>query len=339
MSTGPGTTAPGTALVIGARGTLGSLVADAFEHAGWEVRRGSRGDDGGVLVDLDRPETVAAALDGADVAVNTVPHTGLSAERAVLERGGALIGVATLPFAVTQSLREEAGAGSAARGTVVLNAGIAPGVTNLVAADLLREHPSADEVEIALTFAAGGVNGRAGREFAHRGLAATRRHRTATIPLPEPFGERRCLEFAEGERGWLGAVAADRAVRTYACFSERPIHATLLALNRIGATGAFARVAAVAGPKGPPRRPSSEPIAQWVAVLRGGERLAARTVEAKGDYVSTAAVALALAERLREAGAPGCFDPEELFGLEELAPRLREAGVEVVPRLPSPTLG
>jgi hypothetical protein len=331
--------APGLALVIGARGALGSLVADAFEQSGWEVRRGSREGSGPGLVDLDRPDTIAAALEHDALGVESLVRDGVDRHLGPVERGGTLFNLTPLPHAVTQALRKSA---HGARGTVVLNAGLAPGVTNVVAADLLREHPDSDEVEIVLTLAAAGVNGRAGREFVHRCLSAARRHRTNPIPLPEPFGERRCLELAEGERGWLGEVAGKRTVRTYACFSERPIHGALLALNRAGMTGAFARLAAAAGPKGPPRRPSREPIAEWVAVLRAGERLAARTVEARGDYVSTAAVAVALAERLVEPArrpAPGCFYTDELFGLDELEPRLAEAGIAIVPRPVSPPGG
>jgi hypothetical protein len=322
-------------LVIGAQGVLGGLIARAFEAAGWDVLRGGRrpdGEPGLRLVDLDRPDTVTAALEGVDVAVNTVPDTSMTAERAVLERGGALVNVSALPVAAVGALRDS---GRDRRGTVVVNAGLAPGITNLVAAELLAAHPEADAVELALTFSAAGVNGRAGREFSHRNLTAVRRHRTAAIPLPEPFGERRCLEFAETERGWLGAVADGMTVRSYACFAERGLHRTLLALNRVGAIAPLTRVAVAAGRGGAPREPSREPVAEWIAVLRGGERVAARTVEAAGDYGSTAAVTAILAGSLLDRGhaAPsGCFHPEELFELGELEPRLRGVGIEIVPQ-------
>ena len=48
-------------LVIGGAGTLGSLVADAFEGAGWEVLRGARRSirsDGWRLIDLESPSTI-----------------------------------------------------------------------------------------------------------------------------------------------------------------------------------------------------------------------------------------------------------------------------------------
>ena len=76
-------------------------------------------------------------MDEHELVVNTVPHPDLLAERYVLEHGGALINVSDLPAAAARSLRA---VGGGARGTVVMNAGLAPGVTTIVAADLLRLH-------------------------------------------------------------------------------------------------------------------------------------------------------------------------------------------------------
>ena len=109
-----------------------------------------------------------------------------------------------LPAAAARSLR--AGAGGA-RGAVLMSAGLAP-VTNLVAADLLRAHPDADEVEIAFTLSTSSPRGEASAAFLHRGLTAAPRHRTAVIPLPAPFGARECLAFAEPEAAWI-AVEVD----------------------------------------------------------------------------------------------------------------------------------
>jgi|SRR5215211_9117351 len=149
-------------LVIGAQGVLGTALVRAFEEAGWRVAQGVRRGDGprgSIVVDLDRPETLAAAISGVDLVVDPVPHPELAAERVVLREGGALIDVSMRPAATGHRLREE---NRSARGTVVLNAGRTPGVSNLVAADLLAAHPDADAVEIAFSFPAGGVSGRAG---------------------------------------------------------------------------------------------------------------------------------------------------------------------------------
>lgn len=324
-------------LVIGAGGVLGSLTARAFEAEGWQVVRGGRrGREGFRVVDLDREDTITAALADVDVAVNTVPHPELPAERVALRKGGRVVNVSTHPPAAGRALRARA---RDARGTVVLNAGVAPGVTNLVAADLLARHPEADVVEIALTVSAGGASGRAGGEFAHRGLTSVRRHRTRRIPLPEPYGERTCLGFAEEERGWLGDVAGARAVESYICFAERAPATAILALNRLGVMSVLPRLAFVAGRGKPPEEASHERVAEWVGVRAGDRRLAARTVECRGDYASTAAVAVGFAaallgERGGELPSAGCLYPDELVTLTDFEPALRAAEIEVVDRTP-----
>lgn len=68
-------------LVIGAQGVLGGLLAQEFKTARWAVVRSGRRPDPGAgfrHVDLDEPETVAAAIGDADVVVNTVPDPGLT---------------------------------------------------------------------------------------------------------------------------------------------------------------------------------------------------------------------------------------------------------------------
>jgi len=99
-------------------------------------------------------------------------------------------------------VRREAGQ---AKDTVVMNAGIAPGVTNLLAAQLLEENPGADEAELVFTVTAKGTGGAASADFAHRGFTGQGHHRVKQVALPEPFGSRRVLGFAEPDGGWLGA--------------------------------------------------------------------------------------------------------------------------------------
>src|ERR687898_3663915 len=81
-------------LVIGAQGVLGGALVRAFEDARWRVVRGVRRRDGvagSAFVDLDRAETVAAAIAGVDLVVDPVPHPELTVERAVLRAGGGSI--------------------------------------------------------------------------------------------------------------------------------------------------------------------------------------------------------------------------------------------------------
>lgn len=322
-------------LVIGSQGVLGSLLARAFAGAGWEVRRGGRRPEATPdfrHVDLDEPETLATAARGADLVVNPVPDPRLVAERIVLDRGGLLVNVSALPAAEGRSLAQQA---TSPRGTVVMNAGIAPGITNLVAADLLAAYPQADEIEFAFTVSTRSTSGPAGADFAHRNLTTLPRHRTAMIPLPEPFGRRRCLGFAEPDAGWLGTVAAGRPVSPYVCLAERSAHRAMLALNAAGLMSRLPRAALGSAPS-LAGEASREPVAHWIAVFERGQRIAARTLECRGDYRGAAQSAVVLAQALLDEGAGafrGVFGPEDLLDLDRLTPSLREMGISVVDRL------
>lgn len=331
------------ALVIGARGALGSLLVASLADSGWSVVGTSREpcpDSGHRPLNLDEPEQLQAAIAGFDLVVNTVPDTALRAERAVLDHGGLLINVSAMPVEPARQLRREY---LYPRGTVVMGAGIAPGITNLIAADLIASHPDADQIELVFTVSTKGTGGSAGGEFAHRGVTGRRRHDTVTIPLPEPFGRRRCLGFAERDRGWLGDVAAGRTVSPYVCIAERGAHTAMLALNAAGLIARLPRDAFRPGASHGPKR-STEPVAHWVAVLDRGERIAARTLECRGDYASAAESTAALADALHadddgSAYRFGVFSPEDLVSLNRLAPALQAAGITVVDRSPDGAAG
>ncbi len=324
-------------LIIGSQGVLGALLSSAFAGAGWAVVRGGRrpGEQADFRhIDLDEPETVAAAVGNVDVVVNPVPDPDLRAERIVLDRGGLLINVSAMPAEAGRDLASQT---ATARGTVVMNAGIAPGLTNLIAADLLAAHPEADEIELAFTVSTKGTSGTAGGDFAHRNLTALGRHRTALIPLPEPFGRRRCLGFAEADAGWLGAAAGDRVVSPYVCLAESSVHRAMLALNTAGVLSRLPRAVFGSNPTANGHDASREPVAHWVAVLQQGRRIAARTLECRGDYRGASESAVVFAEALVDEGGDaqgrkGVFGPEDLVALDRLTAPLRAAGISVIDR-------
>lgn len=318
-------------LVIGAQGVLGAFTVRTLEAAGWVVRSGARRPrPGQIAIDVARPDSIAAALDEHELVINTVPHPDLLAERYVLEHGGALINLSDLPAAAARSLRAVAGG---ARGTVVMNAGLAPGVTTIVAAHLLGLHPAAEELEIVFTLSLSASRGPASVDFIHRGLTAVPRHRTAVVRLPNPFGERRCLGFGEGDAGWLGGIAEGRIVRQYVCIAEAAVHERLLALNGAGVMTSLPRSTIVLRQQGADGV-ASEPVAHWVAAIRGGRRLGARTVQCAGGSLSTARSTLVFADALRTGPRPsGCFNPEEIWTLSGVESKLQAAGISVVPQL------
>jgi hypothetical protein len=295
------------------------------------VRSGARRPrPGEVEIDVGRPDSIAAAVDEHELVVNTVPHSDLLVERYVLERGGALINVSDLPAAAGRSLRAVAGG---ARGTVVMNAGLAPGVTTIVAADLLGRHPAARELEIVFTMSLAVPRGPASADFIHRGLTGMARHRTALVPLPTPFGERRCLGFGEGDAGWLGGIAEGRSVRQYVCIAEPALHERLLQLNSTGAMADLPRSLIGSRRRRADASASNEPVVHWIAAVRAGRRLGVQTVECLGGFVGAARSTVVFADALRTQPSPnGCFDPEEIWTLPGVEAKLRGAGIAVVPR-------
>jgi RmlD substrate binding domain len=324
-----------TALILGGQGVLGSMVASAFTRAGWLVVSGGRRADaapGVRLVDLARPDTLEDVLDDLkpDLVVSAVPDTGLTAEQMVIRRGGLMLNVSTV---ARDDIRRRRREGAPGDGTAVMYAGIAPGLTSLLAADLVSRHPDADEIELAFTVAADSSSGPAGADFAYQGLTCAARHRTAVFPLPAPLGRIRGLGFSEQQAGWLGPVADGKAVSSYVCLSPRPVRYALLAANAAGLLGRIPRGALSARPPGPGAEASAEPVAHWVAVRRRGTRLAAVTAQACGDYHSSAAVTALLAEALtRPDGAPlrsGLLFPEEAVTLDDIRPGLAGAGVTI----------
>lgn len=316
-----------TMLVLGGHGVLGTMIAKAAQDAGWTALRSSRRPQAGfVHVNLSEPDTVEKVLDEVDVIVSTVPDEQLTAERLVLERRGLLINVSAMAASAAERLRRQPGP---AHGTVVMNAGIAPGLTNLLAAGLLTRHPEADEVEMVFTISAKGSHGPAIGAIAHDWLTSSGRHRTTVVSLPEPFGRRRCLGIAERHNGWLGPLADGKTVRTYMCIAERGMQGALLAVN---ATGLMRRLpaSAVAGP--PISEATAEPVRHWVAVRRRGILLEASTLRCQGDYRSAAAATVLMSGQLAARGNSlpvGVLVPEEVLTMSELETGLATVGITV----------
>lgn len=315
--------------MIGAQGALGSIAVEQFESAGWRVHPAGRRPErreGFRELDLDRPETVAPALQDLDLVVSTVSHPSWTAEQAVLRQGGVLVNCSHAPGRAAAAIAAET---EEPKGTVLLNAGLVPGVANLVAAELLREHPQADCLEVAFTVLSAGTAGRAGGEFAHQGLTSQRHHRVVKLPMPEPFGRLPFIEVAEGEDGGFGGVAGRRRVGTYLGFGEWPLSLALRTMNALRLISVLPRAAFTRDRRSTPEA-SREPTAIWVGARRGAERLGASVLECEGDYRTTAAAARLFGEGLLDGrGRPGCFNPEDLFSLSDLLPALNDVGLRV----------
>jgi hypothetical protein len=320
-------------LVLGAQGVLGSFCARELLEAGFDVVRAGRRPEEAPdfrLIDVHDAEAVADASAHADLVLQTVPDPEFVAERLILDRGGTMLGIASLPLAQSSVLVEGAFHG---RGAVVIDAGLNPGLTTLVLADLLARHPDADAIEFGYTnrLSPRTSGGRAGFSFFFAQLATERRRPTAEIPFPAPFGSRRCLEFSHGEEGWLGTFALEREAREYLYFAPAAGNALLLGLNRLGLLRVLDTPLLRMGRRRIPRKLSTEPKCDWLALKRDGQRLEAWTVEGRGDYRMTVASALAFIEAvLARPPGPGVHRAQDVFTLEDVRQRCEARDIRFI---------
>jgi NAD(P)-dependent dehydrogenase (short-subunit alcohol dehydrogenase family) len=323
-------------LVIGAQGVLGKFIAREFSAAGWQVTRaGRRPEDAGDfrLIDLDAPEDLSQSCAQVDLVVNTAHHPKLAPERTVLRHGGTLINLTDFTQAEQALLTTE---GAKGRGLVVAHTGFS-GIAYLAIAELLREHHEADRAEYSLMFSASGSTGRAGALFAHSLLTSTSHHETTTVPFPEPFGERRCIEVGADENAVLRRSVGVVPLRHYLCMQPRALQSMLLTLNGARLIGLMPKASFTAGTRKVPSELTDEPICEWVAVSRGSERLAAQTLAGRGYYRITATATLAFAEALLEPNASakpevGLRSIDELISLADIRPSVEERGITIRPQ-------
>jgi len=122
-------------------------------------------------------------------------------------------------------------------------------------------------------------------------------------------------------------------VRLYVCIAEAAAHERMLLLNRAGTMNQLP--SSLLEPHALPANdaPSREPVAHWIAAKTKDRRLAARTVECRGDFLHAARSTVVFGETLTRQHWPGgCFDPEEICTLTQIESRLLAIGVSVVSR-------
>lgn len=316
-------------LVIGGQGVLGGNIAAALREGGFDVLRGGRRRESAsdaVFVDLDRPETVAEAIAGVDLVVNTVMHPELIVERTVLEQGGLLLSVASISLADRLRLRES----EAAQGLVIVHAGLNPGLMSLLLADLLARHPEADTVEIAATAAPLQSMGGLAYEYVWPFLTSRAHRPTKTVDFPEPLGRRRCLLLGQGEEGWLGELGRKREGRVWLTLHQRPVNRLLLFANRTGFLSVAPR-----WPLAPLRliAPSELPHDEKrdiAMVSKDGRLLEGLSIRGDGDYRVSVACTVVFARALwrRREEATGVHGAEEWFDFDALRPDFEASGID-----------
>jgi hypothetical protein len=324
-----------TVVVIGAQGALGRLCVPALRGTGFEVLRAGRRPEGASdfrQVDLGDRGAVADLCAEADLIVSTARHPALAAEQHALREGKTLVSVAAFWPAERARL---AALEPAPRGTVILDAGLAPGVSSVVLKDLLARHPEADAVESTGTLSILEPAGRGTAEDTMIAWEGAGRLPTRVIDFPAPVGRRRCVRFV-GEaaiEALFGSLAEGRTALAYGCFVERPANAWFLALNSLGVLTRLPERFFTAGSGWREARTTAKPQTHIAAVWKGGRRLAARSITGSGNYRMSAAAIAAYCEVL--AGRPGngagagVVGVEDAFALADLGEGLGRRGIRI----------
>ena len=328
-----------TILMLGAQGVLGNFTANSLKAAGYNVFRGGRRPDNATdfrLVDLDRLETLTAALDGVDLVVSSIEDPEVRAEREVMRHGGILLSQATLPASARRLLEAEAAKG--VKGTVVLNSGLS-GVAALVIKELLENFPDADEVEFAYIVSTAASSGLTGTRYAHRLLTEQSGLRIVQREFTAPRGVRPCFDLSDNDEVWISpSVVGNRKVHAFLAIAEKGLSLFLRGLNRTGLLARLPEGLLTAGVKMKPApiELTREPIRARLAVYKNGTPLAACGVDAEGDYnstvQSTTLFAMSLLQLADTGGArTGLFGVEDVFHLKDLRPALDTYRVFVQP--------
>ena len=224
------------ALVIGASGAVGTSIVEHLEARGHAVTRAARRPRPGVVrVDLRRElETFATLASEHDVVINA---SGVEDSAVARHLHGATLVDISATGAYLRALRRTADTVGA---SVVLGAGLVPGLSTTLAGEL--DAQDGDAIDIAVMLGAGEKHGVAAVAWT-RSLAGS-----AVVSRPEAgvimnFRERRTLRGGDGKRRtYLRADFPDHtllgvrggfAVRSYLALSSRPVTAALALVGAV----------------------------------------------------------------------------------------------------------
>ncbi|KOX15687.1 saccharopine dehydrogenase [Nocardiopsis sp. NRRL B-16309] len=227
------------ALVLGGYGAVGALTTAALREAGHTVSTAGRDPRR-----ADRPCDLAEtglrgyrdALDGVDVVVNASGAEDPALVSAATDRGCAFVD-ATATTDYVRALEE-----LRPRSPVLLSVGLAPGLTNLLAAAVHDHSPGGDPLDLAVVLGAGEEHGEAatawslgllGRTFPDPATGAPVRNLTRGRAFDLPGLGRRRLYRADFSDQHTLTRDLGRPVRTRFGLDSRMLTAGLALLTRV----------------------------------------------------------------------------------------------------------
>ena len=282
------------ALVLGGSGASGAPAVELLRAGGDSAvvagRDPARADR---VIDLRAPDRAAAfvaALGDVDVVVNAagVEDPGLAA--AAAERGVAFVDITASASYVAAIER------LAPPAPVLLSVGLAPGLTNLLAATVHRAASRPGDIDIALVVGAGERHGAAGVAWSF-GLLGRR--------FADPATGERVRNYTRPRRFDLPGLGARRLYR--ADFSDQYVLTrdlgvgvrTYFGLDSRAATATLAALTWVPGGSHAPRGLHLPGGDRWLALARSGDGIT-RWAQGRLQSHATAVLAVAAARRATE---------------------------------------
>ncbi|MFS1301065.1 NAD-dependent epimerase/dehydratase family protein [Streptosporangium longisporum] len=295
------------ALVLGGYGAVGARIVDGL-RAGGDValaagRDAARAD---VRVDLTVPASVRAALTGIDVVVNAAGAEDPALAALVTEHGAAFVDVTATTAYVTALER------LAPPRPVLLSVGLAPGLTNLLAA-AVHDPAAPAPIDVVLMLGAGEHHGEAsyawaygllGRDFRDPWTGTAVRNYTRGLRLDLPgYGRRRVYRADYSDQHVL---TRDLGV---------PVR-TRFGLDSRAATACLAMLTRLPGASRAPRGLRFPGTDRWLALARSGNGTT-RWATGHGEVRATAAVAVSAA-RAATTLSPGVHHLHRVSALGDL---------------------
>lgn len=249
------------ALVLGGYGAVGALVVRFLrEHGHTAVGAGRDAARADVRIDLRETglRGYREALEGADVVVNTAGAEDPELVAAATERGAAFVDATATASYIGAVERLDP------KAPVLLSVGLAPGLTNLLAADLAASAPGADPasapgtaqrtppgtarrqapIDLAVVLGAGEAHGQAAQEWSHGLIGADFPDPVSGAPVRNFTGPKDFRLPGLGRRRLYRADFSDQhtltrdlgaPVRTWFGLDSRAATAALVALTRVPA--------------------------------------------------------------------------------------------------------
>lgn len=257
-----------TIVVVGGYGAVGRVVVRAIAErlpgrvvvAGRDGRRAAelaaatRGAALARQADVGRPAEVESLLDGAAVVVMCVERANDTVAQACLSRGIHYVDISA-SSAVLDSIARHAEVASRNNAAAVLSVGLAPGLTNVLAAYALERLSTARSVDMNVLLGLAGDHGPDSVRWTMARLAdpvgrGSGTARAARVRLPV-FGRRTVHPFAFADQDTLRSTSGVPAT-TRMCFDSAAVTRVLFALRsarffrllaRLGGTDQLGRLA------------------------------------------------------------------------------------------------